>query len=134
MGIFCQMWHQGRTSHSSFLPEGQRIVAPSSIPCVGLGYGADLKKYPAEMPRALETEEVEAIVEDFGRAAARARDAGFDGVEIHAASGHLIDQFLQSCSNQRTDRYGGSFGNRFTFLKEVVERVLQEFPAGRIGV
>merc|ERR1712187_164280 len=73
-------------------------------------------------------------VEDFGRAAARARDAGFDGVEIHAASGHLIDQFLQSCSNQRTDKYGGSIEKRFTFLKEVVERVLQELPAGRVGV
>jgi 2,4-dienoyl-CoA reductase-like NADH-dependent reductase (Old Yellow Enzyme family) len=132
--IVCQIWHQGRTSHSSFLPEGQQIFAPSAIPCEGLGYGADLKKYPMEVPRPLETEEVEATVEDFGLAARRAREAGFDGVEIHAASGHLIDQFLQSCSNQRDDKYGGSIENRFTFLKEVVERVLQEFPAGRVGV
>jgi N-ethylmaleimide reductase len=132
--IVCQIWHQGRTSHSSFLPAGERIVAPSEIPCEGLGYGADLEKYPMETPRALKTEEVEATVEDFGRAAAGAREAGFDGVEIHAASGHLIDQFLQSCSNQRDDKYGGDIQRRFTFLKEVVERVLQEFPAGRVGV
>lgn len=132
--IVCQIWHQGRTSHSSFLPEGERIVAPSAIPCTGLAYAADLTKQPYEVPRALETEEVEVIVEDFGRAAANAREACFDGVEIHAASGHLIDQFLQSCSNQRVDKYGGSVERRFTFLKEVVERVLQEFPAGRVGV
>lgn len=132
--IVCQIWHQGRTSHSSFLPKGTEIVAPSAIPCTGLAWGADLEKYPYEIPRALETEEVEAIVEDFGRAAANAREAGFDGVEIHAASGHLIDQFLQSCSNQRDDKYGGSIERRFTFLKEVVERVLREFPAGRVGV
>jgi N-ethylmaleimide reductase len=132
--IVCQIWHQGRTSHSSFLPPGERIVAPSAIPCEGLGYDADLQKCPMETPRALETAEVEAIVEDFGRAAARAREAGFDGVEIHAASGHLIDQFLQSCSNQRDDKYGGDIRRRFTFLHEVLERVLQEFPAGRTGI
>jgi len=132
--IVCQIWHQGRTSHSSFLPAGERIVAPSAIPCEGLGYGADLQKYPMETPRALTTAEVEATVEDFGRAAARAREAGFDGIEIHAASGHLIDQFLQSCSNHRDDKYGGDIHRRFTFLKEVLERVLQEFPAGRVGV
>jgi len=132
--IVCQIWHQGRTSHSSFLPNGERIVAPSAIPCEGLVYGADVQKHPTEVPRALQTEEVEDIVEDFGLAAKRAREAGFDGVEIHAASGHLIDQFLQSCSNQRTDKYGGSIKRRFTFLKEVVERVLQELPAGRVGV
>jgi len=132
--IFCQIWHQGRTSHSSFLPAGERIVAPSAIPCDGEVYGSDLQKYTYEEPRALELEEVASTVEDFGLAAARAREAGFDGVEIHAASGHLIDQFLQSCSNHRTDKYGGTIEKRCTFLEEVIERVLKEFPAGRVGV
>lgn len=91
-------------------------------------------KQPYETPRALETNEVSLVVEDYRQAAVRAKDAGFDGVEIHAANGYLIDQFLQSKSNQRTDQYGGSLENRYRFLKEIVEALLTVWPANRVGV
>ena len=91
-------------------------------------------KLPYEAPRALATAEVAAVVEDYRRAAERAKAAGFDGVEIHAANGYLIDQFLQSKTNQRADRYGGSVENRCRFLKEIVEAILTVWPAGRVGV
>ena len=91
-------------------------------------------KEPYETPRPLETAEVAAVVEDYRLAAERAKAAGFDGVEIHAANGYLIDQFLQSKTNQRTDRYGGSLENRFRFLKEIVEAIRTVWPSGRIGV
>ena len=87
-----------------------------------------------ETPRALETNEIPGIVDDFRSAAARAMAAGFDGIEIHAAYGYLIDQFLQSVSNQRCDRYGGSVENRARFLQEVVEAVKSVFPGNRVGV
>ena len=91
-------------------------------------------KLPYEVPRALETAEVVAVVEDYRRAAARAKAAGFDGVEIHAANGYLINQFLDSKTNQRTDRYGGNAENRFRFLKEIVGAILTVWPADRVGV
>ena len=91
-------------------------------------------KEPYETPRALDTGGIAAVVEDYRRAAERAREAGFDGVEIHAANGYLLDQFLQSRTNQRTDGYGGSVENRYRILKEVVEAVLTVWPAGRVGV
>ena len=91
-------------------------------------------KQPYETPRALETAEVVRTVADYWRAAERAKAAGFDGVEIHAANGYLIDQFLQSKTNLRTDRYGGNVENRFRFLKEIVEAVGQVWPANRVGV
>ena len=86
------------------------------------------------MPRALETAEIAAVVEDYRRAAERAKAAGFDGVEIHAANGYLINQFLDSKTNHRTDQYGGSVENRFRFLKEVTEAILTVWPADRVGV
>ncbi|MBE9016555.1 alkene reductase, partial [Chroococcidiopsidales cyanobacterium LEGE 13417] len=89
---------------------------------------------PYEFPRALETYEIPLIVEDYRSSARRAQDAGFDGVEIHAANGYLIDQFLPSKTNKRTDRYGGSLENRYRFLKEIIEAILTVFPASRVGV
>jgi N-ethylmaleimide reductase len=86
------------------------------------------------VPRALDTSEIPRIVADYRRAAERAREAGFDGVEIHAANGYLIDEFLQSKTNHRTDAYGGSIENRYRFLKEVVEGVTSVWPAGQVGV
>ena len=109
----------------------------------GLGLGHQINgdyihtpqgKLPYETPRALETAEVTAVVQDYRRAAARAKAAGFDGVEIHAANGYLIDQFLQSKTNHRTDRYGGTVENRFRFLKEIVEALVTVWPARRVGV
>ena len=91
-------------------------------------------KEPYETPRALATAEVVAVAEDYRRAAERAKAAGFDGVEIHAANGYLIHQFLDSKTNQRTDRYGGSVENRFRFLREIVEGILTVWPAARVGV
>jgi hypothetical protein len=100
----------------------------------GDGINTPLGKKPYETPRALETWEIAAIVADYRRAAARARAAGFDGVEVHAANGYLIDQFLQSKTNLRTDDYGGSIEKRARFLREVVEAVSAEWPAHRVGV
>jgi N-ethylmaleimide reductase len=132
--IFLQLWHCGRASHSSFHEKEGLPVAPSAIKLEGDDIHTPFGKQPHETPRALTTAEIPAIVEDYRRAAERARRAGFDGVEIHAANGYLVDQFLQSKTNQRTDRYGGSVENRFRFLDEVVQAILTVLPAGRIGV
>jgi len=131
--IFLQLWHMGRASHSSF-HGGHLPVSASAIPITGDGIHTPEGKQPYETPRALDTAEISGVVADYRHAAARARAAGFDGIEIHAANGYLIDQFLQSKTNHRTDRYGGSIGNRFRFLAEVVEAVSAEWPAGRVGV
>ncbi len=131
--IFVQLWHMGRASHSSF-HQGALAVAPSAIKINGDFIHTPNGKEPYEVPRALETHEIPLIVADYKRAAERAREAGFDGVEIHGANGYLIDTFLQSKTNQRTDAYGGSVVNRYRFLKEVVEAVSSVWPANRIGV
>jgi len=131
--IFLQLWHMGRASHSSF-HGGKLPVSASAIPITGDGIHTPDGKRGYETPRALDLGEIPGVVADYARAAARARAAGFDGVEIHAANGYLVDQFLQSKTNHRTDRYGGSIENRFRFLAEVVEAVANEWPAGRVGV
>lgn len=131
--IFLQLWHCGRASHSSF-HGGAPAVSASAVKINGDYLHTPEGKQPYETPRALETEEVMAVVEDYRRAAERAKAAGFDGVEIHAANGYLIDQFLQSKTNQRTDQYGGSVENRFRFLREITEAVLTVWPADRVGV
>jgi len=132
--IFLQLWHCGRASHSSFQVNNQPPVAPSAIKLNEEYIHTPIGKQPLETPRALETEEIPLIIEDYRQAAARAKTAGFDGVEIHAANGYLIDEFLQSKTNQRTDKYGGSIEKRFTFLKEIVEAVITVFPSNRVGV
>ena len=131
--IFLQLWHCGRASHSSF-HGGELPVAPSAIKLEGDDLHTPEGKQEHETPRALETTEIPGIVADYVAAARRARDAGFDGVEIHAANGYLIDQFLQSKTNQREDTYGGSVENRFRFLREIVEGVSEVLPADRIAV
>jgi N-ethylmaleimide reductase len=132
--IFLQLWHCGRASHTSFHEEEGLPVAPSAIKLEGDDIHTPSGKLPHETPRALETEEIPAIVEDYRHAALRAMKAGFDGVEIHAANGYLIDQFLQTKTNHRTDRYGGTLENRFRFLDEIVQAILSVWPSGRIGV
>jgi N-ethylmaleimide reductase len=136
--IFLQLWHVGRMSHPDF-HGGALPVAPSAIafegqiwkvdPATGVGAMVD-----CPTPRALAIEEVREIVQDFRRAARRAMEAGFDGVEIHGANGYLIDQFLRSTSNTRTDAYGGSRENRLRFLKEVVDAVSEEIGAARTAI
>jgi N-ethylmaleimide reductase len=129
--IFAQLWHVGRVSHSYY--HGQTPVAPSAIAPEGKAYTPEGMK-PYETPRALTTNEVHEIVDQFKHAAKIAKDANFDGVEIHAANGYLIDQFLQSGSNQRTDEYGGSVENRSRFLFEIVDAVKSVWGDGRVGV
>jgi N-ethylmaleimide reductase len=135
--IFLQLWHVGRVSHSSFQPGGALPVAPSAVPIVGNGMmamTADGKVVPYETPRALETGEVEGIVGAFRQAAGNALKAGFDGVEIHGANGYLLEQFLQSRSNLRTDRYGGSIENRARLLMEITKAAIEVWGANRVGV
>jgi N-ethylmaleimide reductase len=131
--IFLQLWHVGRISHSSLLPNHAQPVAPSAIRAnsqtliaTGLAPVAD--------PVALTADGIRETLEDYRRAAANAKEAGFDGVEIHAANGYLIDQFLRTGSNQRTDAYGGAASNRVRFLTETVERVLEVWDSQRVGV
>ncbi len=131
--VFLQLWHMGRASHSDF-HDGSLPVSASAVRIDGDGIHTPLGKKPYETPRALDTWEIAGVIADYRRAAARARAAGFDGVEIHAANGYLIDQFLQAKTNLRTDDYGGSIEKRTRFLREVVEAVAAEWPAGRVGV
>lgn len=131
--IVLQLWHVGRISHTSLLPEGEVPVAPSAI-------RADAKTFTAQgfedvsAPRALALDEIPALIEDYRQAARNAIAAGFDGVEVHAANGYLIDQFLRDGSNQRDDGYGGSIENRTRLLFEVVSAVAAEIGAARTGV
>jgi len=134
--IFLQLWHVGRVSHSSFQPGGALPVAPSAI-AISTEFKAmtaDGKVSAYETPRALETAEIAGIVAAFRHAAKNAMAAGFDGVEIHGANGYLLEQFLQSRSNQRTDRYGGSIENRARLLLEVTQAAIEVFGASRVGV
>ncbi|MBP1770909.1 MAG: NADH:flavin oxidoreductase [Holophagaceae bacterium] len=131
--IFLQLWHVGRLSHSVVQLDGSLPVAPSAIKAEGEIFTVSGLK-PYETPRALEIDEISGVVADFRQAAENAKLAGFDGVEIHAANGYLIDQFLRDGSNIRTDAYGGSVENRARFLREVVEAVIPVFGADRVGV
>jgi N-ethylmaleimide reductase len=135
--IFLQIWHVGRVSHSSFQPDRTLPVAPSAVPIVGngmLAMTADGKMVPYETPRALETDEVRQVVEAFRQAASNAMEAGFDGVEIHGANGYLIEQFLQSHTNLRTDQYGGAIENRARLLMEIAQATVDVWGADRVGV
>lgn len=130
--IAVQLWHTGRISHSS-MRNGQWPVAPSPIAAEGKVFTYD-GLLPFETPRALEIEEISAIIRDFAHAATQAMKAGFDAVEIHAANGYLIDQFLRDGSNHRTDAYGGSAEHRARFLVEVTTAVVEAIGADRVGV
>lgn len=131
--IFLQLWHCGRASHSDF-HGGDLPVAPSAVRLEGEGIHTPLGKKPHETPRELRIDEIPGIVADYVAAAKRAKAAGFDGIEIHAANGYLLDQFLQSKTNQRDDEYGGSVDARFRLLREIVEGVGTVFPFSRVGV
>ncbi len=131
--IFLQLWHMGRASHSAF-HGGRPPVSASAVRIHGDGIHTPAGKQPYETPRALESHEVAGVVADYAAAAARARAAGFDGVEIHAANGYLIDQFLQAKTNLRTDDYGGSIEKRCRFLLDVVAAVARVWPSHRVGV
>ncbi|WP_372752413.1 alkene reductase [Labilibaculum sp.] len=130
--IFIQLWHVGRISHPD-LQAGELPVSSSAIIPVGQAFTNDGFK-DFVRPRALETAEIDSIVADYKKAAENAKAAGFDGIEIHAANGYLIDQFLEDKTNHRSDKYGGSVENRARFLFEVLEATLQVWDASCIGV
>jgi N-ethylmaleimide reductase len=135
--IFLQLWHVGRVSHSSLQPGGVLPVAPSAVPITGDGMvaiTASGKPQPYETPRALETHEIADVIEAFRQGARNAIAAGFDGVEIHGANGYLLEQFLQSHTNLRSDQYGGSIANRARLLLEIVDAAIGICGADRVGV
>lgn len=132
--IFLQLWHMGRLSHPSHQPGGGLPVAPSAIAARGEALTADFRREPFPVPRALETAEIPALVEAYVRATRNAQAAGFDGVEIHAANGYLLEQFLQSRTNRRTDVYGGSIANRCRLVLEIVQAVTGVRGATRVGI
>lgn len=130
--ILLQLWHVGRISHSTY-HGGALPVAPSAI--AATGHVSLLRpQQPYETPRALETSEIPGIVEAFRRGAENAKRAGFDGVEVHGANGYLLDQFLQSSTNTRTDAYGGPVENRARLHLEVTDAVISVWGAGRVGM
>jgi N-ethylmaleimide reductase len=131
--IFLQLWHVGRISHPSLQPGGELPVAPSAIAAAGMAQTYEGPK-PFVTPRALETDEISGIIEQFRQGAENALKAGFDGVEIHSANGYLPDQFLRDRTNKRTDEYGGSIENRARFLLEVTEAVISVWGSRRVGI
>lgn len=132
--FYAQLWHVGRQAHSSVQPDGGSPWAPSPVAITGWKYRSPHGRIPFEVPRELTAAGIAEIVAQFAVAARNAVEAGFDGVELHAANGYLFDQFLNSSSNKRTDNYGGSVENRLRFLHEVLDAVSGEIPANRIGI
>jgi N-ethylmaleimide reductase len=137
--IALQLWHVGRISHEMVQPEGQAPVAPSALRAEGANCFVEFEdgssgQHPTSTPRALELDEIPALIDDYRQAAKRSKRAGFDLVEVHAANAYLLQQFLATGSNQRSDRYGGSVVNRARLLLEVVDAVTEEMGAGRVGV
>jgi N-ethylmaleimide reductase len=130
--IVAQIWHVGRITHPD-LTGGAHPVAPSAIQPRTIAYTRN-GKVDVPQPRALSVEDITSVVDEFRRGAANAIRAGFDGVEIHGANGYLIDQFLRDGANKRTDSYGGSVENRARFALEVVDAVIAEIGAGRVGI
>ncbi len=142
--MFAQLWHVGRVSHTSLQENGQAPVSPSAILAEGVSVflakdGKDASSGAGEMvqhsmPRALTVPEIQQIVKEYAQAAKNAMEAGFDGIELHGANGYLIEQFIDSQTNLRTDEYGGSLENRLRFLKEVATAVSEAIGAERVGV
>lgn len=131
--IFNQLWHVGRISHPALQPDNALPVAPSAIRPEGEAFTYEGPQAFVE-PRALETRELSGIVASYVAAARNAMEAGFDGVEIHAANGYLLDQFLRDASNHRNDEYGGSIENRYRLLQDVVSAVCDAVGHDRVGV
>ncbi|MCW9047187.1 MAG: alkene reductase [Gammaproteobacteria bacterium] len=131
--IFIQLWHVGRISHPSMLPDNALPVAPSAIRPEGDAITYDgMQAFVT--PRALELEEIPLLISDYVKAAENAKAAGFDGIEIHAANGYLLDEFLRDGTNTRDDIYGGSVENRLRLLNEVIEAVKAVWPSEQVGV
>ena len=131
--FFLQLWHCGRASHSDF-HNGTPAVSASAVKLNGDHIHTPLGKKSYETPHALTIAEIESVVMDYRKAAANAKRAGFSGIEVHAANGYLINQFLDSTTNRRDDMYGGSYENRFRFLEQILNAVLEVWPPERVGV
>ena len=131
--IFAQLWHTGRVGHSQ-VRGGELPVAPSAIPIKGQKHFTSAGMLDYEVPRALELDEVRATILDYGFAAERAKQAGFDGVELHSAFGYLPNQFLVDGANQRKDEYGGSIENRCRFVLETMKVLIEIWGADRVGI
>ena len=131
--IFLQLWHVGRVSHPAYQPDGALPVAPSAVrPRIKVFTGTEM--LDAVTPRALGLDEIPSLIAEYAAGAQRAKDAGFDGVEVHNANGYLLDQFLRDRTNQRQDRYGGSVQNRARLTLEVAEAVASVWGPERVGV
>ncbi len=131
--IFMQLWHVGRISHNSLLPEGEVPVAPSAITANAQTFTA-MGFEDVSTPRELSVPEIKSLVSKYVFAAKLAMDAGLDGVELHGANGYLLNQFISTNTNHRRDEYGGNVENRARFLLEVVDALAKEIGAGRVGV
>lgn len=131
--IVSQLWHVGRFSSVELQPDGVAPVAPSAIQAEGQTYTAN-GFVPVSMPRALETDEIPGIIEQYKRAAENAKRAGFDGVEVHSANSYLLDQFLRDSTNHRTDHYGGSIENRARLTLEVTDAIVKIWGNDRVGI
>ena len=132
--IFVQLMHTGRASHQANLPAGARVLGPSAIKLAADIWVDPDGNQPATEPVAMTEADIEQALEGYAHASARAIEAGFDGVELHAANGYLIDQFLNTASNQRTDRWGGTVANRIRFAVEAARRSAARVGADRVGI
>ena len=132
--IFAQLMHTGRASHVANLPAGARVVSSAAVALPDAIYTDSQGPQPASPPHALEASEIAAVVQEFVAAARHAMDAGFDGIELHAANGYLIEQFLNANLNTRTDAYGGSAANRNRFALEVAIATAEAIGADRVGI
>lgn len=131
--IFCQLWHVGRISHTSLLPDGAQPVSSTDEKANAQTYTQNGFE-DCSKPIALDKQGIKQTMEDYANAAKMAKESGFDGVEIHAANGYLIDQFLQDGVNKRTDEYGGTVENRIRFLSEVIDAIKTAWPVSKIGI
>lgn len=132
--IVCQLWHVGRMSHVELQENGAAPVAPSAIRAGELIFLESQTQAPPSMPRALETDEIPTLIKDYRHAARKAKEAGFDGVEVHSANCYLLEQFIRDSTNKRTDQYGGTVENRTRFPIEVVSAVSDIWGSDRVGV
>lgn len=132
--MFMQLMHTGRATHTLSLPAGERMIAPSAIGLSGEIWTDQQQMQPYPVPAAMTAEEVETTINAFVSASMNAMAAGFDGIELHGANGYLIDQFLNTASNQRTDIWGGSISNRTRFAVEAAKRVAAKIGANRVGM
>ncbi|MEM7625105.1 MAG: alkene reductase [Planctomycetota bacterium] len=132
--IFAQLYHAGRVTHPELLPDGLGPVAPSAVEMKETQSHTPSGKHPIPTPHALTADEIAAVVEEYRHAAQIAKDAGFDGVQLHGANGYLIDEFLRDGTNQRTDDFGGSVNNRLRFPLQVIHALIDVWGAERVGV